>query len=107
MEILSYEEITTLAETAVAAGITRIRLTGGGPLIRRGVVELCRMLAEIDDLESLSLTTNGIRLKELSKPLSIHMSKWIFKPRCGAELRKGSSSNNLNQRSITNPVDII
>jgi cyclic pyranopterin phosphate synthase len=70
VEILSYEEITTLAEAAVAAGITRIRLTGGEPLIRNEVVDLCRMLAEIDGLESLSLTTNGVRLRALAEPLS-------------------------------------
>ena len=39
-EILTYEEIATLSEVAVAAGITRIRLTGGEPLIRNGVIEL-------------------------------------------------------------------
>jgi cyclic pyranopterin phosphate synthase len=69
-EILTYEEIVTLAEAAVAAGITRIRLTGGEPLIRNGVVELCDMLTEIDGLESLSLTTNGVRLRSLAIPLS-------------------------------------
>ena len=50
-EILTYEEIATLAEAAVAAGIRRIRLTGGEPLIRKGVVDLCRMLIEIDGLD--------------------------------------------------------
>jgi len=69
-EILNYEEIAVLAEAAVAAGVTRIRLTGGEPLIRNGVVELCRMLAAINGLESLSLTTNGIRLGALAEPLS-------------------------------------
>ncbi|MBW2481374.1 MAG: GTP 3',8-cyclase MoaA [Deltaproteobacteria bacterium] len=70
-EILSYEEIAVLAEAAVAAGITKIRLTGGEPLIRKDVVALCRMLAAIDGLESLALTTNGIRLKTLAKPLAM------------------------------------
>jgi len=69
-EILTYEEIATLAEAAVAAGIARIRLTGGEPLIRNGVVDLCRMLTEINGLESLSLTTNGVRLASLAEPLS-------------------------------------
>ena len=69
-EILTFEEIAVLAEAAVAAGITRIRLTGGEPLIRNGVVDLCRMLAEIDGLESLALTTNGVRLRALAEPLS-------------------------------------
>ena len=61
-EILSYEEIALLAEAAVTAGITKIRLTGGEPLIRKGVVELCRMLSAINGLEGLAVTTNGIRL---------------------------------------------
>ena len=69
-EILTFEEIAVLAEAAVAAGITKIRLTGGEPLIRNGVVDLCRMLTEINGLESLSLTTNGIRLQALAKPLA-------------------------------------
>ncbi len=70
-EILSYEEIAVLAQAAVAAGITKIRLTGGEPLIRKGVVELCRMLSAINGLESLALTTNGIWLKTLAKPLAM------------------------------------
>ena len=70
-EILTFEEIAVLAEAAVAAGITKIRLTGGEPLIRNGVVDLCRMLTEISWLESLSLTTNGVRLGSLAGPLSI------------------------------------
>ena len=69
-EILTYEEIAGLAEAAVAAGITRIRLTGGEPLIRSGVVDLCRMLTAINGLKSLSLTTNGIRLGAFAEPLS-------------------------------------
>ena len=70
-KILSYEEITILVEAAVAAGITKIRLTGGEPLIRKGVVELCRMLSTINGVESLAVTTNGIRLKAFAKPLAI------------------------------------
>jgi len=68
-EILTYEEIAILAESAVAAGISRIRLTGGEPLIRNGVVDLCRMLTEINGLKSLSLTTNGVRLGALAEQL--------------------------------------
>ncbi|NNL75411.1 MAG: radical SAM protein, partial [Desulfobacterales bacterium] len=70
-EILDYEEIAILAEAAIAAGITKIRLTGGEPLIRKGVANLCGMLTEINGLESLSLTTNGIRLQALAKPLAM------------------------------------
>ncbi|MDQ2716456.1 MAG: GTP 3',8-cyclase MoaA [Chloroflexota bacterium] len=69
-EILSYEEIERLARVAVSIGIEQIRLTGGEPLVRRDVPELIRMLRTIDGLRSLSLTTNGVLLKQLARPLA-------------------------------------
>ena len=68
-EILSYEEIYRLTKAAVEAGISKVRITGGEPLMRKGVVELCRMLSGIQGLESLTLTTNGVRLQELAPQL--------------------------------------
>ena len=68
-EILSYEEILRTVKAAVRAGISKIRITGGEPLQRRGMVRLCRMLADVAGIESLALTTNGILLKELAGPL--------------------------------------
>jgi cyclic pyranopterin phosphate synthase len=68
-EILTYEEMLNVARAAAAIGITKIRVTGGEPLVRKGVVEFCRMLSEIDGLKSLALTTNGIYLAEMAKPL--------------------------------------
>ena len=68
-EILSYEEICRLTTAAVEAGISKVRLTGGEPLMRKGVVELCRLLSSIEGLESLALTTNGVRLQELAPQL--------------------------------------
>lgn len=68
-EILSYEELTILAEAAVAAGISKIRITGGEPLVRNGTVRLCQMISGIDELNHLALTTNGVRLKDLAYPL--------------------------------------
>jgi GTP 3',8-cyclase len=65
-EILSYEEIERISRVAVAIGIEQIRLTGGEPLVRRDVADLVRMLRKIDGLRSLSLTTNGILLKQLA-----------------------------------------
>ena len=69
-EILSYEEICRLTKAAVKAGISKVRITGGEPLMRRGVVELCRMLARLEGLESLSMTTNGVLLRDLAPQLS-------------------------------------
>jgi len=68
-EILTYEEMLNVARAAAATGITKIRVTGGEPLVRKGVVEFCRMLSEIDGLKSLALTTNGIYLAEMAEPL--------------------------------------
>jgi cyclic pyranopterin phosphate synthase len=69
-EILTYEEIERLARLAVRMGIEQIRLTGGEPLVRRDVPELVRRLRQIEGLHSLSLTTNGVLLKQLARPLA-------------------------------------
>jgi len=61
-EILSYEELLAFAEAAVAAGITRVRVTGGEPLVRKGLVGFVERLAAVDGITDLSLTTNGTLL---------------------------------------------
>jgi cyclic pyranopterin phosphate synthase len=61
---LTYEEIRDFATAAVTAGISKIRLTGGEPLIRRDVMKLVRMLTSIPGLKDISLTTNGYLLEE-------------------------------------------
>ena len=58
-ELLAFEEITRLARLFVAHGVEKIRLTGGEPLVRRDIERLVAMLAEIDGLADLTLTTNG------------------------------------------------
>jgi cyclic pyranopterin phosphate synthase len=68
-EILRFEEIIRLAEFAVREGITKIRITGGEPLIRRGVVDLIDRLRRIPGLVDISLTTNGVLLKAFAKSL--------------------------------------
>lgn len=66
--LMSFEEITRLARIFAARGIHKIRLTGGEPLLRKGVEDLVGMLAEIPGLE-LTLTTNGVLLPKLARPL--------------------------------------
>ena len=63
--ILSLEEYVEIAAAAVGLGITKIRVTGGEPLVRRGIVELCRALRAIPGLRELCLTTNGSQLTAL------------------------------------------
>ncbi|MCB8994144.1 MAG: radical SAM protein [Bacteroidales bacterium] len=67
--ILSFEEITDFVRTAVSTGITKVRLTGGEPLVRKGIVELVEMLGQIPGIEDLSMTTNGILLKKYAHDL--------------------------------------
>jgi len=68
-EILSIEELYEIGRAAVACGVRKIRLTGGEPLVRRGVLDLCRMLRSLDGLEELTLTTNGAALPQMAADL--------------------------------------
>jgi cyclic pyranopterin phosphate synthase len=68
-QILTYEELQQVVEAAVSVGISKIRITGGEPLIRNGVVDLCRMISSIQGIKSVALTTNGVRLEKLAQPL--------------------------------------
>ena len=60
--IMTFDEIVHLARIFVDLGINKVRLTGGEPLVRRGVPELIKQLREIEGLKDISLTTNGIGL---------------------------------------------
>ena len=63
-DILTLEEIAEIADAAMALEIIKIRLTGGEPLVRRGIEELCRKLKSNHNLKELTLTTNGSLLPE-------------------------------------------
>ena len=68
-DILSIEEIGRVARCAVEAGMNRLRLSGGEPLVRHGIVELVRLLADTPGLRDLGMTTNGILLSEYAQAL--------------------------------------
>ena len=68
-DICSLEELRDMAAAAVRCGVKKIRVTGGEPLVRRGAVDFCRMLAEIPGVEELCLTTNGSLLAEQAAAL--------------------------------------
>lgn len=61
-EILTFEEIRTVAEEAAALGFKHIKLTGGEPLVRKGIQDLVRMLKSVPGIEKVTLTTNGVIL---------------------------------------------
>jgi len=68
-ELITYEEIGTIVRLAVELGITKVRLSGGEPLVRIGLVNLIKMLSHIEGIDDLSLTTNGVLLESYAAPL--------------------------------------
>lgn len=68
-DICSFEELRDMAEAAVKCGVRKIRVTGGEPLVRRGIVDFCKMLKEIPGVEELCVTTNGSLLPTLAVSL--------------------------------------
>ncbi|MFJ5295990.1 GTP 3',8-cyclase MoaA [Pseudomonas sp. NPDC088368] len=68
-QILSLEEIQQIAERFVELGTRKIRLTGGEPLVRAGIVGLCKNIAALPGLRELCMTTNGSQLDKLAAPL--------------------------------------
>jgi len=69
-DILSFEEIVEFTRHAVSCGITKVRITGGEPLVRRGILTLVEMLGKIDGIRDFAMTTNGTRLAEFAQPLA-------------------------------------
>ncbi len=68
-DILSFEEIARFARVAANLGVTKLRITGGEPLVRKNLPELVEMLANIDGIEDIAITTNGVLLRNLARPL--------------------------------------
>lgn len=69
-EILSFDEIVDLAKAAVRKGVEKVRITGGEPLIRKGIVDLVKMIGEIDGIKDYSMTTNAILLDKFADELA-------------------------------------
>lgn len=68
-EVLSIEELTELGRTFVAMGVRKLRITGGEPLIRKGIITLMQNLGALDGLDELCLTTNGTHLAQHAQAL--------------------------------------
>lgn len=69
-DVCSFEELTAIVEALVARGVRKVRLTGGEPLVRRGIVDLVRMLRAVPGVEELALTTNAVLLAPLAEELA-------------------------------------
>jgi len=68
-KVLSIEEMALVSRAFVELGVSKIRLTGGEPLVRKGVVTLAEQLNQLDGLNELVMTTNGVLLNQYAQPL--------------------------------------
>ncbi|MDC7242346.1 MAG: radical SAM protein, partial [Spirochaetales bacterium] len=94
-DILSFEEITAIAREAARLGICKIRLTGGEPLVRKGICSLVKQLSDIEGIDTLAMTTNGHFLPRYAAELkaaglsSINISLDTLDPERYSELTRG------------------
>lgn len=65
-DIITFEEIIDVIKAGIKSGITKVRITGGEPLVRKGIVNLISMISDIKGIDDLSLTTNGVLLDEFA-----------------------------------------
>ncbi len=68
-EVLSIEEIIKIAKESAKLGIRKVRITGGEPLVRKGIIDLVKGISEIEGIEDVAMTTNGLLLKKYGKEL--------------------------------------
>jgi cyclic pyranopterin phosphate synthase len=96
-DFLTLEQMAAVARAAVGLGIAKVRLTGGEPMVKRGIVDLVRMIAAIDGIAHLAMTTNGTLLAPLARPLreagldSINLSLDTLDPERYRELTRGGN----------------
>ena len=69
-DILRFDEIVELVKVAVERGIDKVRITGGEPLVRKGIVELVKLIASIKGIKDLGMTTNGVFLDQFANDLA-------------------------------------
>ena len=95
-DMLTEDEMILAVETMVSLGITKLRITGGEPLVKKNILSICRRAAAVRGIQELCLTTNGSRLPELAAPLreagvgrinlsldTLDPQKYAYITRCG------------------------
>ena len=68
-EMLTEEEMLCAVEAAASLGVTKLRITGGEPLVKRNILSICRRAAAVEGIGEVCLTTNGLLLPQLAQPL--------------------------------------
>jgi len=100
-EILRYEEIVRIVRVAAGVGVTKVRITGGEPLVRKNATYLIASIRNIDGIEDLSLTTNGVLLEQYAKELAeaglkrVNISLDSLRPARYREITRGGDINSV------------
>jgi len=100
-DILSYEEIIRIVKIATGLGVRKVRLTGGEPLTRKNLPYLIASINDIDEIEDISLTTNGLLLKKYASQLAkaglkrVNVSLDSFRPERYKEITRGGDISNV------------
>lgn len=68
-EILTYEEMLPVVNLSILSGIRKVRLAGGKPQVKKGIISFIECLCQVDGLEEIVLTTNGVLLRKFARPL--------------------------------------
>ena len=68
-EMLTEDEMIAAIRAAASLGVRKLRITGGEPLVKKNIVSICKRAAEVEGIEEVCLTTNGLGLTRLAKPL--------------------------------------
>jgi cyclic pyranopterin phosphate synthase len=100
-DILTFDEIADFTKTAVKNGINKVRITGGEPLVRKGIASLVEMIAGIEGINDLSMTTNGVLLKDFACDLKkarlhrVNISLDTVNPARFAFITRGGNVNDV------------
>ncbi len=100
-DILSFEEIMQVVDAALMLGVDKIRLTGGEPLVRKGIVKLIEMIASRPGIQDLGMTTNGQLLEQFAQPLKdaglhrINVSLDTLNPDKYRQITRGGEIDNV------------
>lgn len=100
-DILTFEEIMEVVDAAIALGVDKIRLTGGEPLVRKGITNLVQMIASKPAIRDLGLTTNGQLLAQFAQPLKdaglhrINISLDTMNPEKYHQITRGGDIENV------------
>lgn len=117
-DILSFNEIVELVRVAVSMGVDKVRLTGGEPLVRKGIVELVRMLAGLEGIRDLAMTTNALLLTNMAEDLKraglhrVNVSLDSLDPKRFSEISRGGDLNavlrglDAAEKAGLNPIKI-